>query len=161
MLALAPTFDGKRTIPSEQITDLMANLLDLRPTDKLMEIGTGSAYQTRKWSEFGCEVHSIELEPFVDSTVVTGPYVYLHSGDGRIGLPGEAPFTAIVATCGIPQIPPAWKEQLADGGRMLAPVGDIGVQHLTLFRKENGDLIPVCVGAYVRFQMLRDAAKGK
>jgi protein-L-isoaspartate(D-aspartate) O-methyltransferase len=158
MLALSPTFDGKRTVPSIEVTRLMADLLKLKPEDKLLEIGTGSGYQTKTWAQSGCEVHSIELEPFIDSTVVTGPYVYLHRGDGVIGMAQEAPFTAIVATCGVEEIPKAWKDQLADGGRLVVPLGDNVAQRLTLFRKENTELLPIRVAAYCRFQMLRSAA---
>lgn len=153
--AISPTFDGKRTIPSPEVTRLMIALLDLKSGDKLLEIGTGSGSQTELFALTGAEVHSIELEPFIDTTVVTGDYVFLHSGNGRLGLPDEAPFTAIAATCGLKEIPKAWQEQLADGGRLIAPVGDSLVQKLTLFRKVKGELIPERIGAYVKFQMLR------
>ena len=62
---------------------------------------------------------------------------------------------AIVATCGIEQIPREWAEQLAEGGRLVAPVGEPKCQKLTLFRKLGGELIPERIGAYSRFQMLR------
>ena len=155
MLALVPTFDGKRTIPSPEVTRIMLSLLQLTDSDKLLEIGTGSGIQTESWGQSGAEIHSIELEPWIDSTKVVGECVYLHSGDGRLGLPGEAPFTAIVATCGIEQIPREWTEQLADGGRLVAPVGEPKCQKLTLFRKIGGELVPERIGAYSRFQMLR------
>jgi protein-L-isoaspartate(D-aspartate) O-methyltransferase len=159
VLTVAPTFDGKRTIPSFQVTLIMLELLRLDASDKLMEIGTGSAYQTEKFRETGAEIHSIELEPWIDTTKVTGDYVYLHSGDGIKGLPSHAPFTAIVATCGIEQIPQAWTDQLGDGGRLVVPIGDSACQKLTLFRKHGGELIPERIGAYTRFQMLREPPK--
>lgn len=157
MLALIPTFDGKRTIPSAEVTAVMLELLQLTPADKLMEIGTGSGSQTKAFAETGANVHSIELEPFVDPTIVIGECVYLHAGNAKSGVPEWAPFTAIAATCGVEEIPPAWIEQLAPGGRLVAPIGDTKCQKLTLFRKHaNGELIPVRIAAYVRFQMLRD-----
>ena len=161
MLTIAPTFDGKRTIPSEAVTQVMCQLLDLKEGEKLMEIGTGSGFQTGYWAGFGVEVHSIELEPWIDSTQVIGECVYLHTRDGRKGLPEHAPFDAIVATCGVEQLPQEWIEQLKPGGRLVVPLGDASCQKLTLFRKQNGELIPERIGAYTRFQMMRDMPKPK
>lgn len=159
MLALSPIFDGKRTVPSLEVTELMLLMLDLRPEDIVLEIGTGSGYQTRRFAETGACIHSVELEPWIDTTKPVGDYVYLYSGDGIRGLPEHAPFTAIVATCGIAEIPQSWGMQLADGGRMVVPIGPSDCQKLTLFRKLNGELIPQRVGGYVRFQMLREPPK--
>ncbi len=157
VLTASPTFDGKRTIPNQAVTDLILEMLALTPQDKLLEIGTGSGYQTQEFAKSGGEIHSIELEPFVTPTglVVGFSQVYLHSGDGKYGLEQEAPFTAIVATCGVPEVRREWIDQLADAGRMVLPIGDAGVQKLTLLRKVNGEVIPERVGAYCRFQMLR------
>lgn len=154
MLALIPTFDGKRTIPSPEVTALMLDLLQLTAADKLLEVGTGSGSQTRAFAKTGAIVHSVELVPFVDPTITVGECVYLHQGDGLDGLPERAPFTAIVATCGVEKLPDAWREQLADGGRLVVPIGDSGCQKLTLFRKRGADLVPERVAAYTRFQML-------
>lgn len=156
MKAAPITFDGRRTIPSAEVTRIMLELLELEAGDKVLEIGTGSASQTQEFAKTGAEVHSIELEPWVDPTQVTGDCVYLHTGDGARGLYTEAPFTAIVATCGVEQIPSSWRAQLSEGGRLVAPVGDVMAQRLTKFVKFEGSLVPVRVGAYVRFQMLRE-----
>ena len=155
MLALAPTFDGKRTIPSLEVTELMLLLLDLRPEDILLEIGTGSGYQTKRFAETGACIHSVELEPWIDTTKEIGEFVFLYSGDGFRGLPEHAPYTAIVATCGVEGIPLNWVTQLANGGRVVAPIGTPECQKLTLFRKINGEPVPERIGGYVRFQMLR------
>jgi protein-L-isoaspartate(D-aspartate) O-methyltransferase len=155
-VVLPPTFDGRRAIPSKAVTDLILELLKLTPNDKLLEIGTGSGYQTQRFAESGCEVHSIELEPWVDSQIIVGECVFLHSGDGALGLPQFAPFTAIVATCGIEEIPRAWEEQLDPKcGRLVAPIGDVAGQRLALFRMDGDRVAPVKVSAYTRFQMLR------
>jgi protein-L-isoaspartate(D-aspartate) O-methyltransferase len=159
MLALGPTFDGKRTIPSPAVTALMLDLLQLSPTDKLLEVGTGSGSQTKAFAQTGATVHSVELEPWIDTTVIVGECVYLHTGDGGDGLSGEAPFTAIVASCGVEQIPRAWLEQLSDGGRLVVPIGDSKCQRLTLFRKQGDELVPERIGGYVKFQMLRPKPK--
>lgn len=155
-VTFSPVFDGKRTIPSPQVIQLILELLQLGPADKLMEIGTGSGTMTSEFGATGAEVHSIELEPWVDSTKITGDYVFLHSGDGIHGLPNHAPFTAIVATCGVEQLPKAWADQLGDGGRLVVPIGDSASQRLTIFRKEGSELVPVRVAAYVRFSMMRE-----
>lgn len=159
MLTIAPTFDGKRSIPSEAVTRVICDLLDLKPEDLLLEIGTGSGFQTGVFAGFGATVFSIELEPWIDPSRTIGDYVYLYPGDGALGLPEHAPYTAIVATCGIEQIPRPWEDQLIHGGRLVAPVGDSKAQRLTLFRKENSELVPVRIGAYCRFQMLREPPK--
>lgn len=134
-------------------------LLNLKPTDKVLEIGTGSGTMTNDFSDTGAEVHSIELEPWVDSTKITGDYVFLHSGDGINGLPDHGPFTAIVATCGVEEIPGSWQEQLCEGGRMVVPIGDSKAQRLCLFQKQQGELRPLRVAAYVRFSMMREPPK--
>lgn len=151
MLTLTPP------VPEQACTDLMLELLELEPTDKLLEIGTGTGTQTAHWQKYAGEVHSIELHreyKLNDSTL--GGHVYLSYGDGAKGKPEEAPFDAIVATCGTPDIPEAWAEQLKDGGRLVAPIGSNRVQSLTLYRKVGEFLRPVKVAAYVRFVMLEN-----
>lgn len=158
MLAIAPTFDGRRTIPSPEVTRLMLDLLSLTSKDKVLEIGTGSGYQTKALAETGAEIHSIELEPWIQPSQLEGcSNVYLHSGNGKIGLEAEAPFTAILATCGVEEIPKPWIAQLADGGRLVLPIGTREGQRLSLIRKELGSFNYQRVAAYVRFQMLREA----
>lgn len=156
----SPVFDGKRTIPSPEVSQIMADALHLLPADKLMEIGTGSGTQTALWAATGCEVHSVELEPWLSEITMDGfTNVYLHSGDGVLGLLSEGPFTAIVATCGVEEIPDAWVKQLSEGGKLVAPVGDAKSQKLTIFLKVKGDLRPQFVLAYCRFQMLKQRPK--
>lgn len=156
MLAIAPTFDGKRTIPSPECRALISQMLSLGPSDKVLEIGTGSGTMTSEFGATGAEVHSIELEPWVDSTQIVGECVFLHTGDGINGLPNHAPFTAIIATCGVEEIPRAWVEQLCDGGRIVAPIGSGESQRLCLFHKREGEMCPVRVAAYVRFSMMKE-----
>lgn len=137
-------------------------MIGITKADKVLEIGTGSGTQTSEFGETGAEVHSVELEPWVDSTKIVGDYVFLHQGDGKQGLPEQAPFTAIVATCGVEQIPDPWIRQLSsEGGRMVVPIGSPECQKLTLFRKYGDELVPVRVAAYTRFSMMRDKPKPK
>lgn len=159
--ALSPTFDGKRTIPSPECRALIRQMLNLGPKDKVLEIGTGSGTMTSEFGATGAEVHSIELEPWVDSTKITGECVFLHTGDGVKGIPTAAPFTAIVATCGVEAIPMAWKQQLAEGGKLVAPIGEVTNQRLVVFQKIKGDLLPLRVAAYVRFSMMREKPSPK
>lgn len=156
MLTLSPTFDGKRTIPSPECRALVRQMLNLGPADRVLEIGTGSGTMTSEFGATGAEVHSIELEPWVDSSQIVGECVFLHTGDGVKGIPQAAPFTAIVATCGVQEIPKAWIEQLAPEGRLVAPIGDSKSQRLTVFRKKGHELIPERITAYVRFSMMKE-----
>src|SRR4051812_6895617 len=129
MLSLIPTFDGKRTVPSPRVTEIMLEMLKLTPKDKLLEIGTGSGTQTQAFAATGAEIHSVEVEPWLGEVDLDGKTnVYLHTGDGIEGIAHEAPFSAIVATCGVSQVPDAWKRQLADRGSLVAPVGDATAQ---------------------------------
>jgi protein-L-isoaspartate(D-aspartate) O-methyltransferase len=159
--AYPPTFDGKRTIPSPECRALIRQMLNLGPKDKVLEIGTGSGTMTSEFGATGAEVHSIELEPWVDSTKITGDYVFLHTGDGKYGLPSKAPFTAIVVTCGVADIPRAWADQLSDSGSLVVPIGDSASQRLTLFRKVGSELVPSRVCAYVRFSMMKERPSPK
>lgn len=161
MLALSPTFDGRRTIPSPECRALIRQMLNLGPQDKVLEIGTGSGTQTNEFAATGAEVHSIELEPWVDTTQIIGECVYLHTGDGSKGLSEYAPYTAIVATCGIEQIPRAWTDVLGEGGRLVVPIGDVSSQRLSIFRKEKGQLVPLRIAAYVRFSMMKERPSPK
>ena len=140
---------------------LILEALQLGPNDKILEIGTGSGTQTKDFAATGAEVHSIELEPWVDTTQIIGDCVYLHTGNGAKGLPQFAPFTAIVATCGVEAIPRVWEEQLLAGGKLVAPIGDGSSQRLTLFRKEDSGLRPERVCAYTRFSMMRERPSPK
>ena len=131
-------------------------MLDLKPEDRLLEIGTGSGSQTERFASTGCEVYSVELEPWTELADSMGARVYLRLGDGREGLPEQAPFTAIAATCGVERIPREWQDQLVEGGRLACPIGDAKSQRLTLFVKQAGEMVPKRVWAYVRFQMMKE-----
>lgn len=148
--------NGLRAIPSSRVTEIMLDLLSLKPTDKLMEIGTGSGTQTEVWQNHCAEVHSIEMKQCQVADYL-GQHVYLHAGDGLKGLPSDAPFDAIVVTCGIEEIPEAWKQQLTPTGRIVVPIGRRDMQRVTLFQMQRGHLLPVRVGCYARFQMIENA----
>ena len=157
MIALRTFGDPPRAIPGGEVTCLMLELLQLKPTDKLMEIGTGSCSQTGIWAKHCKEVHTVELKPF-NRCDYLGNHVFFREGDGKDGIPSEAPFDAIVVTCGTQEIYPAWRTQLVDGGRMVVPIGQPELQRLTLFTKTGEAVLPIRIGGYVRFQMMEKAA---
>lgn len=143
-------------VPGLAVTKIMVDMLEPKPDDILMEIGTGTGSQTVIFQKHFKEVHSVELQQkyrIVENQPL-GPHVYLSYGDGARGLPDAAPFDAIVVTCGTKEIPPAWIDQLKDGGRMVVPIGTPECQKLTLFRKLGGHLIPSRISAYTRFVMM-------
>lgn len=152
----SPTYCGQPPVPAIEVTDIMLDLLDLQPMDILMEIGTGTGSQTAVWEKFCLEVHSVELKQEYKVREPLGAHVYLSYGDGAKGIPDAAPFDKIVATCGVPDIPQAWVEQLKEGGRIVAPVGLPDGQKLTLFKKVDGFLKPERVAAYTRFVMMEN-----
>ena len=158
MLTVAAVFKDGRTVPSTEVTEVMAELLNLQPGEKLMEIGTGSGFQTEFWACAGAEVHTIECKPVIDPERKGPEQCYAHLGDGKRGIPQEAPFDAIVVTCGVKggpeKIPGAWVAQLREGGRIVVPLGNVMNQRLVLLRKVGGQLDPVKTAAYVRFSML-------
>lgn len=122
--------------------------------EKVLEIGTGSGYQTALLSELAAQVFSIErfpalldkTRPILQQANVRNVSILL--GDGTLGWREYGPYDGIVVSAGAPHVPPALEEQLAEGGRMLIPVGDRDEQMLTLFVKRNGklegrDIVPV------------------
>lgn len=121
--------DAGQTI--SQITTVAAqtDLLNLRKGQKVLEIGTGSGYQTAVLLEMGLEVYSIErienLHKLAQENLHNTGYknaVLIH-GDGFEGLPQYAPYDGILITCAAPEVPEALKEQLAVGGNMVVPLG--------------------------------------
>lgn len=155
-----------QTISQPYIVALMTQSLDLRPGEKVLEIGTGSGYQAAVLAEITDRVYTIEiLEPLARQARQTlGDLGYenveVKTGDGYRGWPEHAPFDAIIVTAAPDHIPPPLKEQLAIGGRMVIPVGSY-YQELMLLRKgEDGNLTREGV-IPVRFVPMTGEAEGK
>jgi protein-L-isoaspartate(D-aspartate) O-methyltransferase len=132
-----------QTISQPYIVAYMTQALELRGPEKVLEIGTGSGYQTAILAELAAEVYSIErweeLSRQAGRTLAALGYtnIHLRVGDGSLGWPEAAPFDAILVTAAAPEVPMALKEQLADGGRLVLPVGDPRFQELLQIRRSG------------------------
>lgn len=133
----------EQTISQPFIVACMTEALATAGGEKVLEIGTGSGYQTAVLCELGLRVYSIErIAELADAArerlASAGHAAHLRTGDGTLGWPEEAPFDRIVVTAGAPELPITLLEQLAEGGSMVIPVGDESRQDLFLVRRESG-----------------------
>ena len=131
-----------QTISQPYIVALSADLLQPKPADVILEVGTGSGYQAAVLAEVVSRVYSIELIPSLGETARKrlGELGYgnieVRIGDGYKGWPEKAPFDGIVVTAAAPHVPQALVDQLKPGGRMVIPVGgDSSMQYLKLLSK--------------------------
>ena len=135
-----------QTISQPYIVAFMTEQLRLKPSDRVLEVGTGSGYQAAILADLVSEVYSIEiverLAKNAEATLQRLGYknVHLKIGDGYQGWPEVGPFDAIIVTCAPDKVPQALVDQLKDGGRMVIPVGDRFAQQLYLLEKKNGQL---------------------
>jgi protein-L-isoaspartate(D-aspartate) O-methyltransferase len=133
-----------QTISQPLIVAVMTHLLRLRPDARVLEVGTGSGYQTAILAELAGEVVTIEVVADLAATAAARlralghDNVEFHSGDGAAGCPERAPFDAIMVTAAGRSVPPALVDQLAPGGRMVIPLGgDPLAQDLFLLEKDQ------------------------
>lgn len=135
-----------QTISQPYIVALMLEALAPRPTDKVLEIGTGSGYVTALLAELAGQVISIErhtsLADAARELLFEMGYrnVRVIAGDGSRGFPESAPYDVIIVSAAAPQLPQELVDQLADGGRMMIPVGSEETQQLQFLEKRNGQL---------------------
>jgi len=138
-----PIGEGQ-TISQPYIVALMTDLLDPRAGDRVLEIGAGSGYQAAILAELASEVISIERIPSVAArarrnlSTAGSRAVEVILGDGTLGYPLKAPYQGILVTAGTPEVPGPLIGQLADGGRLVAPVGPHGIQELVRVLREGG-----------------------
>ncbi len=143
-----------QTISQPYIVAYMTDQLKLTGTETVLEIGTGSGYQAAILGVLAKKVHSIERHPSLASTAADllqklgYDNIQVHVGDGTNGLPEYAPFQAMMVTAAGPDVPHPLLDQLAEGGRLIMPVGARFGQVLRLCRREGGsiyqeDLSPV------------------
>lgn len=135
-----------QTISQPYVVAFMTEQLAPKPTDRVLEIGTGSGYQAAVLSRLVAEVFSIEIiEPLAkrataDLARLGYTNVRVRPGDGYQGWPDASPFDAIIVTCAPNHVPEPLVTQLKDGGRMIIPVGEAGAQELVLLEKRAGRL---------------------
>ncbi len=146
----------KQTISQPYIVALMTEALDLQGHEKVLEIGTGSGYQAAVLAELCFRVFSVERNPnlaFRANQVfqkLGTKNVIVRVSDGTMGWQEEAPFDGILVTAGAPRIPQPLVDQLAEGGRLVVPVGDRLSQELFLVESVAGQIRKMNLGA-VRF----------
>jgi len=135
------------TISQPYIVALMTDLLAPRKTDRVLEIGTGSGYQAAVLSQLAQQVYTMEIVPELAKSAqrilsdLGYRNVTVRQGDGYKGWPEQAPFDGIMVTAAPPEVPQALIDQLANGGRLVAPIGRGWNQELVLIEKDaNGRL---------------------
>jgi len=135
-----------QTISPPFVVAYMTETIDPQPTDKVLEIGTGSGYQAAVLSPLAKEVYSIEIvEPLAKGAEkklkqLKYDNVHVKAGDGYLGWPEHAPFDKIIVTCSPEKVPQPLVDQLAEGGKLLVPLGERYQQVFYLFEKRDGKL---------------------
>ncbi len=135
-----PIGDGQ-TISQPYVVAHMTETLRLRGDERVLEIGTGSGYQTAVLSLLAAEVYTVERLALLSQQAQQilarwgAGNVHFLIGDGSLGWPEHSPYDAIIVTCAAPAMPQPLVQQLADGGRMIAPIGPRGYQDLVLVRR--------------------------
>jgi protein-L-isoaspartate(D-aspartate) O-methyltransferase len=134
----------EQTISQPYIVALMTSLLELTGREKVLEVGTGSGYQTAVLAELARRVCSIERIPALAARARAAleglgcANAWVRVGNGTLGWPDEAPFDRILVAAAGPSVPPPLLEQLAEGGRMVLPLGGPTGQTLTLVENAGG-----------------------
>ncbi len=137
----------EQTISQPYMVAIMTSLLQIKPNHKVLEIGTGSGYQTAILAEIAKEVYTVERikELSVKSEKLLGELgynnIHYRVGDGSLGWEEKAPFNGIICTAAAPDIPEQFKKQLANNGKIVIPVGDKYGQQLVRIVKKNNRFI--------------------
>lgn len=152
-----------QTISQPYTVSFQSELLDVQKGHKVLEIGTGSGYQTAVLLELGAKVFSIERQKLLyDKAKDFLPRIgysaaKLFYGDGFVGKEAFAPYDRIIITCGAPFIPPKLVDQLKPGGKMVIPVDEGSAQKMLLITKnQDGDITTEEFGVFKFVPMLQD-----
>ena len=135
-----------QTVSQPYMVALMAEVLDLKGSERILEIGTGSGYAAAVFAELCSEVFSVErieelaIKARLVLTAIGSRNVRIQIGDGTLGWPEEAPFDGIVISAGAPRIPRPLLDQLKPGGSFVLPMGDEELQTLVRLRKTPSGL---------------------
>lgn len=139
--------DAGQTISQPYIVALMTELLELEPKQRILEIGTGSGYQAAVLSALVEELYSMEIKEILQRQATERlkrlgyTNVRTRHGDGYYGWPEEAPFDGIIITASVDHVPPPLLEQLADGGKIVLPLGHpFSFQNLVVVTKDGQDV---------------------
>jgi len=130
-----------QTISQPYVVALMTELLEVQHNERVLEIGTGSGYQAAVLGKLAAEVHTVELIPELarqagKALAALGyDHVHVHTADGSLGWPEAAPYDRILVAAAAPEAPQALLEQLAEGGRLVVPVGSRRVQRLEVWER--------------------------
>ena len=149
-----------QTISQPYIVALMTELLELEPTDRVLEVGGGCGYQAAVLGELAGEVHAVEIIPELaqqaEKTLADLGYTHVrfHAGDGSSGWPKAAPYNGILVAAAAPKVPQPLLDQLAADGRLVIPVGSRSMQQLEVW-KRIGDKFNHQVILEVCFVLLR------
>ena len=141
-----PIAEGQ-TISQPYTVAYQSQLLELKPFEKVLEIGTGSAYQASVLAEMGVQVYTIERQKNLFDSNKNFPFLKKYTGikffygDGYEGLPTYAPFDKVIVTAAAPMVPPKLLEQLKVGGMIVVPVGDGKVQRMLRITKQEGGML--------------------
>jgi protein-L-isoaspartate(D-aspartate) O-methyltransferase len=154
-----------QTISHPYTVAFQSELLQIKKGDKVLEIGTGSGFQTSILAEMGAKVYSIERqrELFLKANRLVPKLGYtakLKYGDGYKGWPSFSPFDKMIVTCGAPFVPPALMEQLKIGGRLVIPIGEGKEQEMKLIVKTGATTFDEKhLGVFSFVPMLKETAK--
>lgn len=154
----APVNIGEgQTTSQPSLVAQMIDALELAPESSVLEVGTGFGYQTALLASICARVVSVERSQALAQQAATNlavagfENVRVVTADGTRGVPGEAPFAGIVVSAATPKVPPSLTEQLAEGGRMVIPLGPGGREQVMVFLKRAGALVTMYRLTYAAF----------
>ena len=136
-----------QTISQPYVVALMTELLELEPTDRVLEVGCGCGYQAAVLGELAAEVHTVELIPELArqaGQTLAGlgyTHIFVHTGDGSLGWPDAVPYHRILVAAAAPQVPQPLLDQLVEGGQLVIPVGSRSAQQLEVWKRTGQNFI--------------------